>query len=529
MPYKDPIAARLAARERQRRYRERQRAAKSKAPVVVLPGPAPADPVGELASWAAATLVVPPGHPLAGQAMALPDFAEDFLRAGWGAHESALCIARKNAKSAICAILALGHLVGPLRVPGWRGAIASVSKEKASELRNQVAAIAEASGLSEIVVRRSPYPGRILSATGSLETLAADRTAGHSSSFDLVIVDETGLLPERSRELLAGLRSSVSAKNGRVIHISVRGDSPLFAEVLSNPATVKRVYAAPEGCLIDDQAAWRAANPGLGSIKSRAYMRAEVERIRGAPADEPSFRAFDLNQNLDPTREMILSPDDLRACFTDDPPPREGRCFLGFDFGEATSSTAACAIWPASGRLETWMAFGDVPALAERARRDSAPYAAMEARGELKLYPGRVVRPEAFLADLQADLAGCRVAAAAADSYKDSEVKDFLDRAAVRWPIEFRRVGAGKDGGRDVRAFQRLVHQRKFAMGENLSLVTAISKSTLRRDGNGNPAIDRAKANGRIDVLSAAVIAAGLAESAFDRPARRRLRHALAG
>ena len=529
MPYRDPNAERMAARERQRRYRARKRAAKAQAPVVALPGPVSADPVGELASWAAATLVVPPGHPLAGQAMALPGFAEDFLRAGWNAHESALCVARKNSKSAVCAVLALGHLVGPLRTPGWRGAVASVSKEKAAELRNQVAAIAEESGL-DVRVRRAPYPGRIESATGSLEVLSADRTAGHASGFDLVIVDETGLLPERARELLAGLRSSVSAKGGRVIHISVRGDSPLFGEILDNAATIKRIYAAPAGCAIDDQAAWHAANPGIAvGIKQLGYMAHEVNRVRGSPADEPSFRAFDLNQNLDPTREMILSPDDLRACFTDDPPPREGRCFLGFDFGEATSSTAACAIWPASGRLETWMAFGDVPALAERARRDSAPYAAMEARGELKLYPGRVVRPEAFLADLQADLAGCRVAAAAADSYKDSEVKDFLDRAAVRWPIEFRRVGAGKDGGRDVRAFQRLVHQRKFAMGENLSLVTAISKSTLRRDGNGNPAIDRAKANGRIDVLSAAVIAAGLAESAFDRPARRRLRHALAG
>ena len=485
--------------------------------------------MGELASWAAATLVVPAGHPLAGQPMALPDFAEAFLRAGWDAHESALACGRKNSKSAICAVLALGHLVGPLRVPGWRGAIASVSKEKAGELRNQVAAIAEASGLSEIDIRRSPYPGRILSRTGALETLAADRTAGHSSSFDLVIVDETGLLPERARELLAGLRSSVSAKNGRVVHISVRGDSPLFAEVLDNPATVSHVFAAPEGCMIDDEDAWAAANPGLGTIKSRAYMRAEVERIRGAPADEPSFRAFDLNQNLDPSREMILSPDDLRACFAEDPPPREGRVYLGFDFGEATSSTAACAIWPATGRLETWMSFGDVPALAERARRDSAPYVAMEARGELRTYPGRIVRPEQFLADLQNDLAGCKVHAAAADSFKDSEVRDFLDRAAVRWPIDFRRVGAGKDGGRDVRAFQRLVHQRRFAMVENLSLATAIAKSTLKRDSNGNPGLDKAKANGRIDVLSAAVIAAGLAEHAFDRPARRRLRFALAG
>ena len=528
MPYKDPIAERLAARERQRRRRARVRAAAALAPVLAHPG---ADPVGELAAWAAATLKVPPGHPAAGQAMALPGFAVDFLRNGWGAHESALSMGRKNAKSAVCAVLALGHLVGPLRTPGWRGAIASVSKEKAAELRGQAAAIVAASGLErEVRIRRAPYPGRIESAGGSLEVLSSDRTAGHSSSFDLVIVDETGLLPERARELLAGLRSSVSAKGGRIVHISVRGDSPLFAEVLANPATVAHQFSAPDGCEIDDQAAWAAANPALGTIKQRAYMAQEVNRIRsGAPGDEPSFRAFDLNQPLSPTREMILSPDDLRACFADDPPPRAGPCFLGHDFGETVSATAACAIWPATGRVETWMAFGDVPALAARARIDSAPYLEMERRGELRTYPGRDVRVADFLSDVAADLRGVRVMAAAADSHKDAEAMDFMDAAGLRWRTDFRRVGAGKQGSADVRAFQRLVIRKRLAMVPNLSLVTAISKSTMRRDGNGNPALDKASSRGRIDVLSAAVIAAGLAESAFDRPQRRRLRHALAG
>ena len=95
----------------------------------------------------------------------------------------------------------------------------------------------------------------------------------------------------------------------------------------------------------------------------------------------------------------------------------------------------------------------------------------------------------------------------------------------MRWPIDFRRVGAGKDGGRDVRAFQRLVMQQRLAMRENLALITAVMKSTMRRDGNGNPGLDKATARGRIDVLSAAVIAAGLAEAAFDRPPRRSWRY----
>ena len=78
-----------------------------------------------------------------------------------------------------------------------------------------------------------------------------------------MLCDETGLFTERARDLLAGLRSSVSAKAGRVLHISVRGDSPLFREVLENPATMAHVYAAPDGCALDDRSAWAAANTGL--------------------------------------------------------------------------------------------------------------------------------------------------------------------------------------------------------------------------------------------------------------------------
>ena len=380
-----------------------------------------------------------------------------------------------------------------------------------------------------MTVRQAPYPGKIFSSTGVLETLAAERTAGHSSSYDLVVVDETGLMPERSRELLAGLRSSVSAKGGRIVHISVRGDAALFAEILENPATVAHVFCAPDDAEIGDRAGWAAANPGLGTIKQVSYMEAECARIQHAPGDEPSFRAYDLNQPLNPTREMILSPDDLRKCFMADPPPRRGPAVLGIDAGEATSATAAAAVWPATGRCEFWMAFGDVPALADRQRRDNAPYVEMLRRGELRTYPGRVTPIAEFLGDVAADLRGVRIQRAAADSYKDSEIKDFLDRAGLRWPVEFRRVGAGKDGGSDIRAFQRLVMGGRLRMKESLALVTAISKSTIRRDGNGNPGLDRATGRGRIDLLSAAVIAAGAAEPAFDRAARPRRRYALAG
>ena len=57
-------------------------------------------------------------------------------------HETLLCIARKNGKSALVALYVLGHLVGPLRRPGWRCGVLSVSRAKSAELLDQVEQIA---------------------------------------------------------------------------------------------------------------------------------------------------------------------------------------------------------------------------------------------------------------------------------------------------------------------------------------------------------------------------------------------------
>ena len=442
------------ARDRKRAQRARDKAAREHqldfaSPVVA--AVEHSDPVGALATWAAETLTVPPGHPRAGDPMALPPFAVAWLRASWDAHESALSTARKNAKSAIAAVVCLGFLCGPLRRPGWRGAIASLDKNKAGELRRQVAEIAAASGL-DVKVRRSPYPGVIESASGTLDTLSADRSAGHASGYDLVIVDETGLFPLRARELLAGLRSSVSARNGAIRHISIRGDSILFREILENPAVVAHVFAASDGCAIDDEAAWRAANPGLGSIKSIEYMKNEVTRVAGVASDEPSFRALDLNLAIAPSREMVCTPGDLEACFVDEAEYR-GPCYVGLDIGEASSGTAAVAYWPQTGALKSWLAFGDVPDLAARARRDGADYAddgAPWRTADLSWAHGAGLR--VCSTGRSPTWSGADVRTAIADGYRCGELLDVCP-----WPLEVVRSGTGPSGSAAVRAFQRAV------------------------------------------------------------------------
>ena len=184
---------------------------------------------------------------------------------------------------------------------------------------------------------------------------------------------------------------------------------------------------------------------------------------------------------------------------------------------------ALVAAWE-NGRLESWAAFPSNPDLHKRGVADGVGnlYERMADRGELELLGDRVVEVGTFLKHCAARLAGERVIAAGADRHRKAEALQALDQAKLRWPLHWRGTGAHRhaDGSHDVRAWQRAVLSGEFRSRESLLMASAIKDSTIRRDGSGNPALDKARANARIDVLQAGVIAAGLRALHLAKPPR---------
>ena len=488
--------------ERRHKQRKAHKAASRSNPSIPCP-PWPSDPARELAEWCASTLKVPPGHPKAGEPMSMPGFGQRFFADALRPEisESLLCVARKNGKSALVAEYLLARLCGPLRTAGYRAGVVSVSREKASELWLQSRDIADASGL-EKEVRFQKVPRLILSATGRCEILSSDRSAGHASGFDDSILDELGLFPERARELVAGMRSAVSAREGRLWALSIHGDGPFVPEILqrkSDSATAVHIYQAQTDCALDDRKAWAASNPGLGTIKSERYMADSARRAILAPADQAAFRAYDLNAPLDPARALICSVSDWKAVETDTLPARKGPCFLGLDLGGSVSLSAVAALWPKTGRMELWAALPDVPALKVRSVADGVGglYERACERGELRLFPGRVTDVGMFLNGVAAELSGCRIARAGCDRYRKAEALQALEGAKVRWPITWRGTGASKtaDGSHDVRSFQRRVLSGNLRVRSNLLACGRLS--AIRLSGSTARAIRRSPSTSR--------------------------------
>ena len=275
-----------------REYRRRKRAeAVGKVypapPAPELP-PWPQDPAGELARWSRNVLKVPAGHPRGGQPLELPDYGVSFIRDALTHRESFLCIARKCGKSAIVAVYLLARLVGPLRTAGYRPGVCSVNKDKAGELHRQAQEIAEASGLEGVTFTK--VPRRITSATGTVDILSADKSAGHASGFDDAIFDELGLLAEKDRALVNGLRSSTSAKDGRFIALSIQGGRPSPRSCLTAQMTPAWRFTITEqrpiapwtipkrGTLLIP--AWRWASSRWPTWPTKRVGRSSCHRIR---------------------------------------------------------------------------------------------------------------------------------------------------------------------------------------------------------------------------------------------------------
>ena len=388
------VKAWAVGREAQQNRRDDARAAKE----TVIEWPTIPDNQGAaFCTWAAENLVVPPGHPAAGAPFIIPDYLAAFFVDALDekTNEAALIIARKNAKSSSVAALLACFMVGCLRRPGFRVGVASINREKSFELKEQIRALKDAAKLDDLQVWRRGAQGVTGPGGSSIDFVSADKNAGAASSWDIAVIDEIGLLQEQSRALVNSMRSSVSAKRGKFLSLSIWGDGPFCGEIVERRAhegVCVHLFQAEEGAALDSAEAWDAANPGLkAGIKSRDYMVSESRRVASSVSDQPAYRAYDLNLPQSPSREQVCAPSDWAACtvqHSSELPPRAGACHVGVDIGGSASMCAAAAWWRETGRLELFAGFPSRPGLVERGTADGVGNAYVEsaARAEQRAF-----------------------------------------------------------------------------------------------------------------------------------------------
>lgn len=471
--------------------------------------------------WMSALLV--PDGPRFGKPFDLQEWQKDWIRGAMpdGIQQAGLSIARKNGKTMLNVLMEACFLAGPWNFTGWVGIACADVGDHAALMMSYLEMISNMNHLG-ILFRKSPRPGRAYGKNRSeLHFLAADKNrTGHASNADVVWLDEAGALEEGQRPLWNALYSAIGSKDGKMICIGNQREGPMFRELEAKADASQMVwwrrFRTPNDVDPMDESLWHLANPGLGASKTVEYLRGKAEDGLISPGNMNYFMSFDLNMDVAPERESIVSVRQWRSVVQEDAGPRAERVVLGVDMGGSVSMSAAFAIGLRSGACRMWTAFSSEPDILSRGRMDGVDntYQLMLERGEMRLHPGAVVDAAQFVSDVVLDLqgAGCPVAIVGADRYRKAEFGQALREAGVRTEVAWRGQGRGAtaDGSNDIRAFQRLVFNGMIAAPESLGMVNAILNSHIEYDNALNPRLEKNKSRGRIDLLSAAVIAAGI-------------------
>lgn len=145
---------------------------------------------------------------------------------------------------------------------------------------------------------------------------AANRSAGRGLSVDLLVMDE--LREQRSWDAWGALSKTTMARSdGQTFGISNAGDDESVvlnqlreAALAGNDPTLGIFeWSAPEGCELDDPAAWIQANPGLGHTVPEQALRSALT------TDPPAvYRTECLCQRVDSMADDAVPKDAWAAC-----------------------------------------------------------------------------------------------------------------------------------------------------------------------------------------------------------------------
>lgn len=476
-------------------------------------------------------LRVPEGEHV-GEPVKLAEFQSRFIIDVYdnpaGTRRAYLSMARKNAKTSLIAFLAAAHIFGP-------------EARENSQIVSGGLTRAQAALVFDLLVkcvRLNPKLERLVHIVDSLKrmkglalnteyrALSAQAGAAHGLSPVVAILDEIGQIDGESSPFVEAIVTAQGAYAHPLlfgISTSARDDRAMFsiwlddAKRSGDPKIVAHEYRAPDGCELDDRAAWSAANPALGLFRDEGDLAAAAERAARLPSEEAAFRNLFLNQRI-ALESLFISPTLWKgnAEAPDLDVMRRNRCAVGLDLSARADLTAAVVAArdedSDAGAIHILpFVFTPLGTLGERSRRDRAPYEQWARDGFLIPVPGDVVDYQYVSGWLARELEtlGLEPAVVAFDKWRIDQFKMAAIDTGFAGAADWQAVPQSFAGmSPRLEAFESLLLQNRIRHGGHPLLTMAAANAVTKLDPAGNRVLNKERGRRRIDPLVAAVMAA---------------------
>jgi phage terminase large subunit-like protein len=468
---------------------------------------------------------VPSGKDV-GKQLVLDDFQKKFILDVYdnphGTRRGYLSIGRKNGKTALIACLLLAHLVGPEAKRNSQLISGAMSREQAAIVYDLASKIVNLSPELRTIIREVPSSKKLVGIPLNTEyrAISAEGKTAHGLSPVLAILDELGQVRGPQSDFVDAITTSQGAHdNPLLLAISTQApnDADLFSVWLDDAKTsedkniVCHLYEAEKDCDLEDDVAWKAANPALGHFRSLDDVIEQAARAKRMPSFEPTFRNLVLNQRVEMVAPFVSrgvwilnSSEPDESVFYEEP------VYVGLDLSGKNDLTAMVMIaW--RDRWHTKSIFWTPEkGLADRARKDRAPYDIWESQGYIRTILGASIDYEVVAQEMMEVLADCNVVAVGFDRWRFDLLKKEIDELGFVLPLV--PFGQGfKDMAPAIDSLETALLNEQLAHGGNPVLTMCMANARVEKDAAGNRKLNKAKATGRIDGAVALAMAIGVA------------------
>ena len=456
-------------------------------------------------------------------------FYQDLFREDRKIRRAIWSMARKNAKTATIATLVLCFVAGPEAKQNAQIVSGAMSRDQAALVFDMCCKMIRLSPKLQGLIRIIPSKKMLIGLTMNTTYIAvsSEGKTAHGKSPLVVIFDELGQNVGPRSELYDALHTAQGAHEDPIeiiISTQAANDSDLLSIFIDDaltgddPHTICHLYAAPAGCDLLDEKAWAAANPALGKFRSVDDVRAQAQQAARLPSAEASFRNLILNQRVS-TNSPLLARSSWKACSK--PPMPLKLCdeiYAGIDLSGKTDLTSL-ALLGHHRESRTWNAvvyfWTPERGLHERAKRDRAPYDVWVEKGLIFTTPGATVDLEWVAGQIAEICSPYNIIAAGYDRWRIDLLKKELEKLGSNLPLV--EYGQGyKDASPAIDALEAKVLNATLRHGSNPVLNMCASNAIATKDPAGNRKLDKMRATGRIDGLSALVNAFGMVEKIID-------------
>lgn len=434
-----------------------------------------------------------------------------------------LSIARKNGKTALIACILLAHLVGPEARQNSQIISGARSKKQASVVFELAHKIVQFSPQLQALIRVRPSIKMMIGLPMNVryEALSAEAKTAHGQSPLLAILDEVGQVVGPKDAFTDAITTAQGAhKNPLLIAISTQAatDDDMLslwiddARESGDPRIVCHVYEADAGCDLQDESAWRAANPALGIFRSLQDVRDQALEATRMPSAENSYRNLTLNQRVNTLHSPFIPKHVWQSC-GGQPIPLSPHLpvYGGIDLSGRADLTSMVLIQWVDGVWQVHPYFW-TPGLGveERSRRDKRPYAEWIRAGYLRASPGATVDYEFVAREMGEILEALSPVGINYDRWRFDILKKELDELGFQFPLK--PFGQGfKDMSPAIDVLEAELLNGRIAHGGHPVLTMCASNAVTVKDPAGNRKLDKSKTTGRIDGIVALAEAFGAA------------------